>query len=73
MKSWAASLGGGYGRMVHPDQLHMTDDSYHCMAAALADSLRSAADRHARVKPSTGHLAQAVRPRAPPAAAASVP
>ena len=36
MKSWAVSLGGGYSRMLHPDQLHMTDYSYHCLADALA-------------------------------------
>jgi hypothetical protein len=51
----------------------MTDDSYHCMAAALADSLRSAADRRMRTLAGTGHLAQAVRLRAPPATAGSAP
>ena len=73
MKSWAASLGGGYGRMVHADQLHMTDDSYHCMAIALATSLRSAADRYARARPATRNLAHAVSRPAPPARAASAP
>lgn len=73
MKSWAASLGGGYGRMVHPDQLHMTDDSYHCMAAELAASLRRAADRHLQARQGTGHFAQAIRLRAPPSTAASAP
>jgi lysophospholipase L1-like esterase len=73
MKSWAASLGSGYGRMVHPDQLHMTDDSYHCMAEALATSLRSAANRHAQARPGAGPLARAVSLPARPARAASAP
>ncbi len=73
MKSWAASLGGGYSRMVHPDQLHMTDDSYHCMAIALATSLRSAADRHVRARVATRNLAHVVTRPAPPARAVSAP
>jgi len=40
MKAWAATMGSGYGRMVAPDQLHMTDASYYCMADALAESLQ---------------------------------
>lgn len=73
MKSWAASLGSGYSRMVHPDQLHMTDDSYHCMAIALATSLRSAADRHVRARPVTRNLAHVVTRPAPPARTALAP
>jgi lysophospholipase L1-like esterase len=73
MKAWAASLGGGYSRMVHADQLHMTDDSYHCMAMALATSLRSAADRRVSARVATRNLAHAVTRRAPPERAASAP
>ena len=45
MKGWAAALGGGYAEMVAPDQLHMTDASYRCMAGALAATLQDAVER----------------------------
>ena len=45
MKAWAAALGGGYAEMVAPDQLHMTDASYRCMAGALAATLQDAVER----------------------------
>ena len=73
MKSWAASLGAGYSRMVHPDQLHMTDASYRCMAAALAASLQGAADRRSTAPRTGSNLAAAVRLPSPPARAGSAP
>jgi len=73
MKSWAASLGSSYSRMVHPDQLHMTDVSYHCMAAALAASLYDAGGRRALALHAGSSLAAAVRVPAHPARAASMP
>jgi acyl-CoA thioesterase I len=73
MKSWAASLGVGYSRMVHADQLHMTDASYYCMAAALAASLHRAADRRSPAPRTGSNLAAAVRLPSPPARAASAP
>jgi len=73
MKSWAASLGSGYSRMVHPDQLHMTDASYRCMAVALAASLYDAAGRRTLALHTGGSLAAAVRLPAQPARAASLP
>ncbi len=42
MAGWSDSLGEGYSQMVHEDQLHMTDQSYRCMARVLADSLVAA-------------------------------
>ena len=40
MKAWSAEMGADYGRMVAPDQLHMTDGSYGCLADTLAASLQ---------------------------------
>ena len=39
MAGWGHSMGEQYARMVHADQLHMTDLSYRCLAQALAGSL----------------------------------
>ena len=73
MKGWAATLGKDYSRMVAADQLHMTDASYHCMAAALAASLRAAADRRALGIGSEANLAAALSRPSPTARAASAP
>ena len=40
--------------MVAPDQLHMTDTSYRCMAGALAASLQDAVDRRQTASASPG-------------------
>ena len=73
MKGWAATLGKDYSRMVAADQLHMTDASYHCVAAALAASLRAAADRRALGIGSEANLAAALSRPSPTARAASAP
>jgi acyl-CoA thioesterase I len=74
MKAWAASLGASYAQMLAPDQLHMTDTSYRCLAGVLAAGLQGAADRQLAARRSRGDLTTtAVRFPAPPARAASAP
>ncbi|WP_085314310.1 SGNH/GDSL hydrolase family protein [Derxia lacustris] len=44
MRQWAEHAGDGYAdRLLAPDGLHMNDESYGCLAAALADTLVQAA------------------------------
>ncbi|WP_051377837.1 SGNH/GDSL hydrolase family protein [Derxia gummosa] len=43
MRQWAEHAGEQYASLLAPDSLHMNDESYACLAAALADAIVQAA------------------------------
>ena len=71
MKAWSAEMGADYGRMVAPDQLHMTDASYGCMADTLAASLQGVVTTP--LYGVRGGASLAVAPRVPPVPARPAP